>query len=399
MSSSPRLYARARPLLSWGFNGAAQLLQEIDKAALVCPHRYRGARAIRARPAARFSQFRLKMGENRAAVSVAVFSRFAIYANVVSPTHGKRLSNEAAIGIMPCRCYAAVFFSLEMKTTFPALRDRLAQLLQRLEAAGIVVHPSSRFGRYSKELEIAARSEYDMPPDDVLRVWHRLLIEVDDLDTIVSALSVEPVVRGWEEKTQATLSGGLLRTQDQNDCAARNIQFELLVASILRRAGYSIRLGDALNGEPDVLCTSSASRFAVEAKRPRSPAKVKRNIRTAQHQMAQHCLSGLVAVDLTILENPSDKHFTTRTFAQAHEALVQRFLLMSGYVRWAETGGIDTSVVFGLITHVALPLWEPDERTMSFMQRWSILSLVEETDARHNTLIEVHDKLTYLGAG
>jgi len=27
-----------------------------------------------------------KMGENRAAVSVAVFSRFAIYAKVVSPT-------------------------------------------------------------------------------------------------------------------------------------------------------------------------------------------------------------------------------------------------------------------------------------------------------------------------
>jgi len=63
--------------------GAAQLLQEIDKAALVCPPASRPARAIRARPAARFSQFRLKMGENRAAVSVAVFSRFAIYANVV----------------------------------------------------------------------------------------------------------------------------------------------------------------------------------------------------------------------------------------------------------------------------------------------------------------------------
>ena len=65
---------------------AAQLLQEIDKAALVCPCRYRGTRAIHARRAARFSQFRLKMGENRAAVSVAVFSRFAIYAKTVSPT-------------------------------------------------------------------------------------------------------------------------------------------------------------------------------------------------------------------------------------------------------------------------------------------------------------------------
>jgi len=36
--------------------------------------------------AARFSQIRLNLGENRAAVSVAVFSRFAIYANVVRRT-------------------------------------------------------------------------------------------------------------------------------------------------------------------------------------------------------------------------------------------------------------------------------------------------------------------------
>jgi hypothetical protein len=35
---------------------------------------------------ARRLQFRLKMGTRRAAVSVAVFSRFAIYANVVSRT-------------------------------------------------------------------------------------------------------------------------------------------------------------------------------------------------------------------------------------------------------------------------------------------------------------------------
>jgi hypothetical protein len=57
-----------------------------------------------------------------------------------------------------------------MKTTLPALRDRLAELLQRLKAAGISVHPSSRFDRYAKQLEIAARSDYDTPPDDVLRV-------------------------------------------------------------------------------------------------------------------------------------------------------------------------------------------------------------------------------------
>ena len=61
-------------------------LQEIDKAAFVCPRHYRAARAIRARSAARFPQIRLKIGENRAAVSVAVFSRFAIYATTVRRT-------------------------------------------------------------------------------------------------------------------------------------------------------------------------------------------------------------------------------------------------------------------------------------------------------------------------
>ena len=286
-----------------------------------------------------------------------------------------------------------------MKTTFPALRSRLAELLQRLRSAGITVHPSSRFGRYATELEIAARSEYDMPPDEVLRVWHRLLIEVDDLDMIMRTLPMDPAVDGWKEKVETTLSGGILRTQDQNDCAARNIQFELLVASIIRRAGYAIRLGDAVNGEPDVIVASSDGQFAVEAKRPRSPAKVKHNIRIGQHQMARHDLSGLVAIDLTILENSSDKHFTTRCFAQAHEALVQRFLETSRYVRWAETGGIDTNVVFGLITHVALPVWEPDERTMSFVQRWSVVSLIDGADARYQTLAELHDKLSYISVG
>ena len=285
-----------------------------------------------------------------------------------------------------------------MKTTFSALRVRLADLRQRLAFAGITVHPSSRFARYSIELEIAARSEYDMPPDDLLRVWHRLLIEVDDLDVILRTLSEQPAVEGWQDKVQATLSGGILRTHDQDACAARNTQFELLVASIIRRAGYAIRLGDTLNGEPDVIASSNAGLLAVEAKRPRSSAKLRRNIRIGQRQMAQHGLTGLVAIDLSILENPSDKHFTTTDFAQTHESLVQRFLETSSYVRWAETRNIDTSVVFGLLTHVALPVWEPDERTLSFIQRWPVVSLIERSDARHPALLELHEKLSYISA-
>ena len=52
--------------------------------------------------AARFPQIRLKIGENRAAVSVAVFSRFAIYANVVSATtYNARMTEDITVLFRP----------------------------------------------------------------------------------------------------------------------------------------------------------------------------------------------------------------------------------------------------------------------------------------------------------
>ena len=285
-------------------------------------------------------------------------------------------------------------YDFSVKIRFPVLRNRLRDLLVRLEAADIAVHPASRFNRYATELEVAATSEYDMPSDDVLRIWHRLLIEVDYLDTIMTALAKDPPVPGWKEKIEETLSGGVLRTQDQNDCRARNIQFELLVASIVRQAGYDIQLG-----EPDVIVTSGGFRFGIAVKRPRSAAKVRRNIRSGENQLKGQELTGLVAVDLTILENASDKHFTTKVFSQTEAALIKRFSETTRYVRAVEAKNIDTSSVFGLITHMAIPVWEPDERTMSFVQRWSVAPLVGEQDPRHQILTKLHENLGYMTAG
>src|ERR1051326_9637709 len=79
--------------------GAAQHLQEIDKAALVGPRRSSGARAIHARRAARRPQFGIKIGKRRAAVSVAVFSRFAIYANVVRPADNNPVATVSSAGV------------------------------------------------------------------------------------------------------------------------------------------------------------------------------------------------------------------------------------------------------------------------------------------------------------
>jgi hypothetical protein len=271
---------------------------------------------------------------------------------------------------------------------FSSLLHRADKLLSQFRAAGIVVNPSSRFSRYAKQLKRAAESEYETPPDDVLRVWHRLLIEVDNLDTIFGSLSAEPAVGGWQGKMQETLSGGMLRTQDRSDCRARNIQFELLVASVIRRAGYAIQLGG-----PDIIVKLETSEIGIAVKRPRSPTKIRTNIGVGQRQLKKAGLTGLVAVDLTILENASDKHCTTSNFAQTEATLIQRFSDTTGYIRWADARTIDTAVVFGLITHLAIPVWEPEERAISFIERWSVAPLVSEADPRHPLLVALHDRV------
>ncbi|HEV7488014.1 MAG TPA: hypothetical protein VGQ65_20270 [Thermoanaerobaculia bacterium] len=271
---------------------------------------------------------------------------------------------------------------------FSNLLDRADKLLSQFRAAGIIVNPSSRFSRYAKELKVAAESEYDTPPDAVLRVWHRLLIEVDNLDTVLGNLSAEPAVGGWQGKVQETLSGGVLRTQDRTDCRARNIQFELLVASLIRRAGYAVQLRD-----PDVVLKLETSEIGIAVKRPRSPTKITTHIGVGQRQLKKAGLTGLVAIDLTILENASDKHLTTSNFGKTEAALIQRFSDITGYVRSVEARAIDTAVVFGLITHLAIPVWEPEERAISFIERWSVAPLVGEADPRHRILRALHDRV------
>jgi hypothetical protein len=225
-------------------------------------------------------------------------------------------------------------------------------------------------------------------------LWHRLLIEVDNLDSIVRSLSAEPALDGWQAKVQETVSGGVLRTQDRSDCRARNIQFELLVASVIRGAGYVVQLGG-----PDIVVKLETSEIGIAVKRPRSSTKIRTNIGVGQRQLKKAALTGLVAVDLTILENASDKHYTTSNFPKTEAALIQRFSDTTRYIRWAEARTIDTAVVFGLITHLAIPVWEPQARTMSFVERWSIAPLVGDADPRHRVLVALHDRIGEMGLG
>jgi hypothetical protein len=278
-----------------------------------------------------------------------------------------------------------------MQTTLPALRDRTAVLIERLLSYGLNIPAGSRLLRYRSELERAAVEQYSDPPEDVRRLWHRLLAEVDDFETILAVLPVAPEVTGWQEKVQLALDGGVLRTDEIKHSPARDYQFELVVASVFRQAGYGVELA-----EPDVVVETSIGPFGIAAKRPRVQSKIERNVRDARHQIEDNTGSGAIAVDVSILMNPDDKELDVRIFDAAVAYVAHHATNAAKHV--AATAGlrVGTVNIAGVIGYAAIPAYERDERRMSYIKRWPILALVPPEDPRRALLEEFAARLRFM---
>ena len=278
-----------------------------------------------------------------------------------------------------------------MQTTFPALRDRTSVLLDRLVSYGITVPAGSRLLRYRSELERAAVEQYSDPPEEVRRVWHRLLAEVDDFETILAALPLDPEVAGWQAKLQLALDGGVLRTDEIKHSPARDYQFELVVASVFRQAGYRVLLA-----EPDVVVETSIGPFGIAAKRPRVHSKVERNIRDARHQIEDTTGAGAIAVDVSILVNPDDIELEVRNFPAAVAYVAHHATEKAKEIAGNVGRRLGTSTVAGVIGYAAMPTWEPHERRMSYIKRWPIVALVPPADPRRGLLEEFAERLRFI---
>src|SRR5689334_10391943 len=262
-----------------------------------------------------------------------------------------------------------------MYITFPQLRDRAIALLDRLGQLGVVVPPGSRLLRYLSELQTAAIEQYSDPPEAVRRVWHRLLAEVDDFETIVTSLGHRPEVEGWREKLQVALGGGVVRTDEVRHSPARDIQFELLVAAVFRRAGYAVQLA-----EPDILISTTIGPFGIAAKRLYSLTKVEANIRKAAKQIAGANCPGIIATDVSILINPKDVELNVRIFDAANRYVLHRATNATKHVAANVGLRVGTEAIAGVLGYAAIPTWEPTERRMSYIKRWPMLFLVGTGD-------------------
>lgn len=151
-------------------------------------------------------------------------------------------------------------------STNEALLSRLDDVAKLLGDHGLVITGGSRFDRYRRLLST---------PNPVGTATHQAFLECEQLCLIISELARDPAPAGWREKVRAVLSGTLLPAQEKAASSVRNLQFELFAAAIARRAGYQVELA-----EPDVRLTApDHPPFVLAAKRLRSPAKVRKNVR------------------------------------------------------------------------------------------------------------------------
>jgi|GEM_PF-5601334 len=171
------------------------------------------------------------------------------------------------------------------------LRGVVERVGQGLNKLGLSPNQSSRFalhrGRLESLLNLYGKSV--KAPTLSLRRYQQAIYDFCVLDMAMSRLGP-----AWKPHVEKVLGGNDLPWRDKNDIA-RNSEFELYLAAVLRRAGFKV-----WPCEPDVLFEAHGWRLCVAAKRLRSRAKFRERVRDGVCQITRSKVPGFVAVDASV---------------------------------------------------------------------------------------------------
>jgi len=254
-------------------------------------------------------------------------------------------------------------------------------VIERLTSAGVHVHGGSRLYAYVRAIKAALPFEYSRLPEETLRICHRALAELHDFKEIATVLSASPEVDGWRERVAEALGGGILRAHEKRHIRARDTQFELAVAAMLRRKGCSVTLD-----EPDVHASVNGVTFAVAAKRPRSRRNLDNIIRDAGNQLLRSQLNGILAFDTTIIVNPKDYHFVSDAPAEDEQLISRQAVDLAKYIMSVAVKRFGDAPVYGVLSRIALPTWKPRRRAPGLHYQWTTL-FVSPEQAHDRTVI------------
>ncbi|HEX9641767.1 MAG TPA: hypothetical protein VGB13_10700 [Candidatus Krumholzibacteria bacterium] len=247
--------------------------------------------------------------------------------------------------------------------TYEQVAQELGQALDFCAGLGLTDEvAASRFKTYRDNIERlmeAIRKPRPSPVseeiDDDTLPYLIAVVEATEFNTLLPFLkSCDPEV--LRPKLRDVLRGPELPlAEDDASGQARNILFELNLASKLWQAGLKPELGE----HPDVACTVDGKLLLIECKRPVSARSAKDAVSRARRQILRHLKKrpagtrGVAALSMSKIMNRGDKLFAYDTEAQGREGLHRH--LLDRTERFSDSWTKLPDSIVGVVFHVITP--------------------------------------------
>jgi hypothetical protein len=251
------------------------------------------------------------------------------------------------------------------RTSFENVVTGLDEALSLFRQIGLAAEvEESRFTEYRRQLQrlVDARAQRDQIDDAAKKDSDadRAILGFAQVESLELAKLV-PFLKTCDNtdllpKVRAILRGPVLPA-DENQASnqARNIMFELSLASKLARAGLAPQLGE----HPDLQCEVEGKRLWIECKRPLSAEKVGKRIVEANRQLHRHMkaapsdMRGIIAVSLSKVVSSGDTFLAYTDEARASTFLSDELERLAG--RSERSQRTLPPVIIGLLFHVMTP--------------------------------------------
>lgn len=270
----------------------------------------------------------------------------------------------------------------EEEANFSTILHQLERLGERLKDLGIPVPPNSRLETYNRVLAAAVDpNRHSKVP--TLPFLARTLLETREMCTIVEAFSKKPIT-GFRERMRIVLGGNVLASADNQNSQARDTQFELYLAAVAMTSGICVELT-----EPDLLLTMDGITFSIAAKRLKSEKLIKSNIRKAADQICRCGCPGLVALDISFIEQISKPIFVDTMSAASSLATVLADGFAHEYMPRIQSGRwIASDQVLGICFCVRAHCFLIPDHTPTSALRWTLVDLDRSSANAHVDLVK-----------
>jgi hypothetical protein len=234
------------------------------------------------------------------------------------------------------------------------------------------------------KLKAKAEQNSNFELSDGIHLLHTS-VELSQLGTILRAARAAPNLSIWRSHLEKLISGTHPETPSKLS-ASWDFQFEALVAGVAQLSGYEIEFD-----EPDIVVKDGNITFGIAAKRPRTAAGIRRNLRKAAKQISKSNRDGMIALDCSVIL-ATDRAITTISESHAVDFvsdLLARFMQDNA----SEINRVRSERnLLAVLLALHMPVTIVDSEWKRAVQlttafRWTVVPLTEPSDPRFDLAI------------